>query len=180
MNANDEARIILDSLSFLWPDKEEIVAWADRRIAEEGGCPFWVFDLSTLGSSRLADYISILKANQSDRHLRTDEKILMCLDCYQCGAMDLGNTLGAINSIWSGEDSRGKRIRLDPELEEVCGWWEMVDGHGDVIGEDLEAAAHNAFVQFSQTYCDLRNPLPELKTKKVQQTAPSGGDKRAN
>ena len=94
--------------------------------------------------------------------------------------MDLGNTLGAINSIWSGEDSRGKRIRLDPELEEVCGWWEMVDGHGDVIGEDLEAAAHNAFVQFSQTYCDLRNPLPELKTKKVQQTAPSGGDKRAN
>jgi hypothetical protein len=175
MNASDEARIIVDALSFLWPDKKDIMAWADRRIAEAVDSPSWVVDLSTLNSSRLADYISILTANQSDRHLTTEEKILMCLDSYQSGALDLSNTLGAINTIWLGEDSRGKSIRLDQGLEQVCGWWELVDGHGDVIGEDLVAAAHNAFEQFRQAHRGLRNPLPELKTKKDQQDAPSIG-----
>jgi hypothetical protein len=175
MNASDEARIIVDALSFLWPDKEDIIAWADRRIAEAVDSPSWIIDLSTLNSSRLADYISILTANQSDRHLTTEEKILMCLDSYQSGALDLSNTLGAINTIWHGEDSRGKSFRLDQDLEKVCGWWELVDGHGDVIGEDLAAAAHNSFEQFRQAHWELRNPLPELKTKKDQQDAPSNG-----
>lgn len=176
MNASDEARIIVETLSILWPDKGEIIAWADRRIAESLDFPAWVVDLSTLNSSRLADYISILKANQSDRNLSTEEKVLMCLDSYKSGAMDLSNTLGSINSIWLGEASRGKSVRIDLDLEKVCAWWELVDGHGDSIGEDLEAAAHYAFEQFRRTHRDLRNPLPGLKQRKTNKPCDSTSD----
>ena len=154
MNANDEARIILDSLSFLWPDKADIVAWADRQISDSDEVPNWVLELSTLGSPRPADYISILEANASDRRLNLDEKVLMAMDCYSTARLDLSNTLGALNSIWTSQ------LKLDQCLMEVLDWWEQVDGHGDPISEELEISAHTAFETFRRAHPYLKNPLP--------------------
>jgi hypothetical protein len=175
MHPSDEAAIILDALSFLWPSRDEIVGWCDRQIGESREVADWLVKLSTMTSPRLEDYISVLRANASDRCLTTDEKILMCIDCYDAGEMDLPDTLGALNSIWLGDASRGITVKLDPPLEEVVSLWEQVDGHGDAIPADLEASANRAFAHFREVHTSLENPLPGLKFRTGQQGG--GGDR---
>lgn len=159
MDLPRQAGLLLVAAEYLPLTREEIVTWADRKIAACPEPPPWLIELSTLGSERLEDYYSLLRQTSRPAPIDPEAMVAMALDATLLGRRDEEETLAALFRLWVGR-GQGTTTELPGELLDLVVEWDCHPNYPALTAEFRERCKET-FRSWRQEHAAVTNPLAE-------------------
>ena len=127
MSLQSEASILVNLASLGSLDKEQVVLWADFHIGSIDSPPFWLIDLSTLGFSRLVDYLTILREHADEEALSRDSRLAFIIGAHIRKFVSLPKAMSALWELWSGPDFDYDSTGIPENILNLLADWDCLD-----------------------------------------------------
>jgi hypothetical protein len=174
MNLSDEGALLLMASEHATIDRAMLVKWADEKIADWDTPIEWLIELSTLQSSRLEDYVSVLRHTCSNELCDTEHRIMVVIDAHAAGILALDSSIGSLWKIWSGPRNLYDTDRFPDEFADGLVAWDCLEDLS-VIPPSLAQRFERLFQEFRTTHTSVTSYYRHQWKKNSQQDATSNG-----
>ncbi|MBK1882660.1 hypothetical protein JIN85_09545 [Luteolibacter pohnpeiensis] len=159
-----ESSLLLIAAENLALTHEDIVKWADAKIANIEFPPDWLIALSLLDSTHMEDYHSVLRPVAHLHESNADHAIAFVLNAYRSGTRSLHDTLTGLWKIWCGPDNRYETEFFPSSFENILIQWDCLDDLSQIPPE-LVTRCDEEFAKYRSEHSETMSAAEEFLRK---------------
>lgn len=161
----DEAAWVFEAARLGITTREAIVAWADEKIMQMDQPPYWLIELSTLGSSDSRDYASVIQP-QLRVTLTHDRRVSLVISSLDRQFIEFDTALDVLFRVWLPLPPEEPVSGFPEPIADLLAEWDRILD-GEPLPDDFVSRCRKAFADHLEphggppsTIFHLSSPLP--------------------